>query len=71
MSDPTYVKAQIDANPVWAVAWWLSEIHNDAAPMGWARYIPIAEELQGRPRPEPREAYDLCRRFFGEERPNE
>ena len=42
MSDPTYVKAQIEANPKWALAFRLSEVDNDNAPIGWARYIPLA-----------------------------
>ena len=42
MSDPTYVKAEIEANPKWALAFRLSEVDNDNAPIGWARYIPLA-----------------------------
>jgi len=45
MSDPTYVKAEIDANPVWKLAWWMSEIDNDNAPIGWARYISLARAV--------------------------
>lgn len=45
MNDPTYVQAEIDANPIWALAHRLSEIDNDNAPIGWSRYIPIARWL--------------------------
>lgn len=41
--DPTYVRAEIDANPVWKLAFYLSELRNDDAPIGWSRYIPEAE----------------------------
>jgi len=44
-TDPTYVKAEIEANPVWALAWRLSEVDNDNAPIGWWRYITIARWL--------------------------
>ena len=45
MSDPTYNKEQIDADPVWRLAFWLSELINDNAPLGWSKYIWIAECL--------------------------
>lgn len=45
MRDPTYDREVIDANPVWRVAFALSEIQNDGAPLGWGRYIVIAECL--------------------------
>ena len=45
MTDPTYNKDEIKANPVWHVAWVLSEIQNDGAPMGWSKYIYTAECL--------------------------
>lgn len=44
-NDPTYVKAEIDANPVWELAFALSEIENDNAPIGWGRYISTASCL--------------------------
>jgi hypothetical protein len=44
-NDPTYKKAEIEANPKWHLAWVLSEIQNDSAPIGWSRYIWIAECL--------------------------
>jgi len=43
--DPTYVKAQIDADPVWQLAFRLSEVDNDNAPIGWFRYTPLARWL--------------------------
>ena len=42
MNDPTYVMALIDVNPDWKLAFWLSEIDNDAAPIGWFRYYSLA-----------------------------
>ena len=42
--DPTYEKHKINANFVWQVAFLLSELFNDAAPIGWSNYIPAAEE---------------------------
>lgn len=43
--DPTYVQAEIDAKPEWKLAFRLSEFDNDNAPIGWARYIQMAEWL--------------------------
>lgn len=48
MNDPTYVRSIIDADPVWRLAFWLSEQDNDNAPIGWARYIPLATALRTR-----------------------
>jgi len=45
MNDPTYVRADIQANPIWNLAWALSEIMNDDAPIGWGKYIFVAECL--------------------------
>jgi len=45
MSDPTYDKGIIFSNPVWKIAWVLSEAKNDNAPLGWSAYIPEAELL--------------------------
>lgn len=44
-ADPTYVRALIDANPTWSLAFRLSEVDNDNAPIGWARYINLASWL--------------------------
>lgn len=43
--DPTYIKDEIEANQEWHVAWVLSEILNDNAPIGWSRYIGTAQCL--------------------------
>lgn len=43
--DPTYDIEQIKANPEWHVAWVLSEIENDRAPIGWGKYLPTARCL--------------------------
>lgn len=45
MKDPTYITGQINANPVWKLAFRLSEVDNDNAPIGWGRYIAIASWL--------------------------
>lgn len=45
MGDPTYELKAIEANPVWQLAFYLSEIQNDKAPIGWGKYIWIAECL--------------------------
>lgn len=45
MSDPTYEKDKINANPVWRLAFLLSEIDNDSAPLGWGKYIWRAESI--------------------------
>lgn len=45
LGDPTYDKQKINANPTWQLAFSLSEIDNDRAPLGWARYITTARCL--------------------------
>ena len=45
MNDPTYAKAEIESNPEWDVAFVLSEILNDNAPIGWSKYISTAKCL--------------------------
>lgn len=45
MPDPTYVKEEIDANPEWELAFALSELANDNAPIGWSKYIGTAKFL--------------------------
>lgn len=47
MNDPTYNKEEIKKNKVWHIAWVLSEIRNDSAPLGWGSYISTAECLLG------------------------
>jgi len=54
MPDPTYALAEIEADPVWAFAFALSEVMNDTAPLGWSRYIFVAECLL--------ERYDITRK---------
>ncbi len=43
--DPTYDRAAINANPIWRTAFVISECLNDNAPLGWGRYIWIAEAI--------------------------
>lgn len=43
--DPTYIKSEIDADPIWALAWRLSELDNDNAPIGWYRYTNMSKWL--------------------------
>jgi hypothetical protein len=45
MDDPTYVREEIDANPIWKLAFKLSELENDEAPIGWGEYIPKARHV--------------------------
>lgn len=45
--DPTYVRAEIEDNPIWRRAFQLSELENDNAPIGWGAYIKRAyQEMQ-------------------------
>jgi len=43
LTDPTYNQEAIYANPVWKLASWMSEVDNDNAPIGWGKYIHLAE----------------------------
>lgn len=45
MNDPTYVTEEIDKNPEWKLAFYLSEVDNDNAPLGWFHYVPMAKYL--------------------------
>lgn len=45
MNDPTYNREEIAKNPEWDLAFVLSEIENDRAPMGWSKYIGTAKCL--------------------------
>ena len=45
MNDPTYDKEVIDANPVWELAFMISEMTNDNAPIGWSGNIMLAGML--------------------------
>ena len=42
-----YDQEQIQANPLWALAFHLSEIDNDNAPIGWSSYIWKARSIMG------------------------
>jgi hypothetical protein len=44
---PIYTKPD-ETDPVDKLAHWLSEIHNDNAPIGWERYRPLAQSLRRR-----------------------
>ena len=44
MNDPTYDKKVIEQNGVWHIAFIISEMVNDMAPIGWSKYAPEAEE---------------------------
>lgn len=45
MNDPTYIKAEINSNPVWKIAWVLAQCKDDGAPIGWSKWIWVAEEI--------------------------
>lgn len=45
MNDPTYNKDEIKKNPIWELAFIISEIRNDMAPIGWNNYIYLATNL--------------------------
>lgn len=45
MDDPTYNRAEIDKNPTWKIAFVISECLNDSAPLGWSKYIWVAEQI--------------------------
>lgn len=45
MNDPTYNRDEIKKNPEWDLAFVLSEIQNDDAPLGWSRYLGMAQCL--------------------------
>lgn len=44
MPDPTYDQEKLNCNGVWHIAFIISEMVNDGAPIGWSKYIPIAED---------------------------
>ena len=45
MIDPTYNQEEIAANPEWQIAFSLSEMMDDEAPIGWSKYIFAARGL--------------------------
>ena len=48
MKDPTYSKEDIDKNPTWNLAFTMSELVNDNAPIGWGEYIMLSKMLLDR-----------------------
>jgi len=46
--DPTYAKEEIEAKPEWELAFAISEIQNDRAPLGWSNYVSLAKSLLAR-----------------------
>jgi len=48
MNDPTYDMELIKSKPTWYLAWRISEVDNDNAPIGWWKYINIASWLHSR-----------------------
>lgn len=42
MPDPTYNKNMIDTDPIWKLAFEMSEMDNNYAPLGWGQYIHLA-----------------------------
>ena len=45
MSDPTYDRKAINRKTTWKIAYLISEMTNDDAPVGWGRFIPVAEVI--------------------------
>lgn len=45
MDDPTYEVNKIQSNPIWSLAFKLSEQYNDNAPIGWSNYIKDAKKM--------------------------
>ena len=45
INDPTYVMDEITANPEWKLAFLISEVLNDHAPLGWSKYIHTAKVI--------------------------
>lgn len=48
LPDPTYDRDEIRSKPEWDLAWTISEIMNDNAPIGWSSYIFLAQCLQSK-----------------------
>jgi len=46
MNDPTYDRMEIDGDPTWKLAFVLSELDNDNAPLGWGEYISVARAIR-------------------------
>ena len=45
MEDPTYNKEVINKDPITKLAFFLSEIDNDNAPIGWFKYSNLASAI--------------------------
>ena len=45
MTDPTYNREEIKENSTWNISFIISECINDGAPIGWSKYIWIAEQI--------------------------
>lgn len=45
MSDPTYDRTEINKNPEYLIAFILSELGNDEAPIGWSVYLTDAKVI--------------------------
>jgi len=59
--DNTYNQEEINANPVWQLAFSISEHINDEAPIGWNKYIGLAMGLLSN--------YDIKRKDSAEQAP--
>jgi len=42
LPDPTYIVEDIQRDPIWRLAFEMSELDNDNAPIGWGQYIELA-----------------------------
>ncbi len=43
--DFTYDMEVIKTKPEWQLAWVMSEVMNNRAPIGWSKYIPHAQNI--------------------------
>lgn len=48
MTDPTYDTERIKLDPIWYLAFRMSEVDNDNAPIGWFKYIHLARYVLDR-----------------------
>lgn len=44
--DPTFNLEVINADPDMELAFCMSELENDNAPIGWSKYLPLAKMLR-------------------------
>ena len=47
-NDPTYNMDEIASNPEWKLAFLISEVLNDQAPLGWGNYTSVASVIMRR-----------------------